>query len=141
MQESSNISCRLRRLPPGRYQLTAQVSLTSPFGPGYFEWLGPVTTQPIEITITPAQPQAVTTEQLAAYDAAIDKTTAKLLPNGLWMNGMSPRIDLPKDAGADDVIDMAVNNSSLGTKAYRILRVKPFSPDNMPGTPSGSAAL
>jgi hypothetical protein len=131
----------IRHLAPGRYKLTAQVSLTSPFGPGYFEWIGPATTQPIELTVTLAKPQAVTKEEQAAYDAAIDKVTAKLPPNGLWSNGRFPQIDLPKNASVDEVIDMAVNNSSLGSKVYHILSVKPFSRENMPGTLAGKAAL
>jgi len=131
----------IRHLAPGRYQLTAKVSLTSPFGPGSSEWSGPVTTQPIELTVTPVKPQAVTKEEQAAYDAAIDKVTAKLPPNGLWLNGRFRQIDLPKDASVDEVIDMAVNNMALDSKAYHILSVKPFSREDMPETLSGKAAL
>ena len=130
-----------RHLNPGHYRLTVAVALTNPFGEGYFEWAGPVTTDPIEVTITEATAKAATKEELVAYDAAIARVTDTLQPGGLWRNGRSPAIDLPKNAATEEVIDAAVNATSLDSKAYRVLRVQPFAGKGVPGAASGSAAL
>jgi hypothetical protein len=131
----------VRRLHPGRYRLTVVVALTHPFGNDHSQWSGPVTTNPVELTIEDTPQPAVTKQQQQAFAAAISRVTDKLEPHGLWMNGVSPRIDLPGDAPIEDVIDAAVNQSTLGSKGYRILQVQPFSRDHGPGPATGSAAL
>ncbi len=131
----------LRHLKPGQYRLTAKVALTDPFGPGYFEWNGPVTSAGIDLTITEAPPRKVTQEEQEAYSDATAGVIDKLDPEGLWQNGGFPKIDLPKDAKPEDVIDAAVNRTSLESKAYRVLRVTTFSRKRMNGKISGTAAL
>jgi hypothetical protein len=131
----------VRHLPPGHYRLTVAASLVNPFGPGYFEWAGPVTTAAVELTITQAPQRTVTDATQAAYDAAIARVTDKLDSGGRWLNGISPPIDLPKDAKSESVIDSAVNNSILESKAYRVLDVKPLARKQLPGEVSGMAAL
>jgi hypothetical protein len=131
----------IRSLSPGHYRLIATIALSNPFGDGYHEWSGPVTTEPVKLTITESTPKPETKEELAAYDTAISRVTDNLGSGGLWMNGHFPKIDLPGDAKTDDVIDAAVNQASLDSKAYNVLRVQPFKKDEMPGSVSGSAAL
>jgi hypothetical protein len=131
----------LRHLKPGKYQLQVTVRLQNPFGAGYHEWVGPLTTSPIEIQVSSGGvARSPTKEEIAAYDAAISRVTEKLLPGGLWLNGSFPEIKLPKDAKPEDVIDAAVNQTVLDSKAYRILRVRPFS-TGQTSDPSGLAAL
>jgi hypothetical protein len=131
----------VRHLPPGHYRLAVAAALINPFGPGYFEWTGPVTTPGVDLTITHSPQRTMTQGEQAAYDAAIARVTDNLQGGGLWMNGSSPQIDLARDAKAENVIDFAVNNSSLESKAYRVLDVKPFARNQMPGQVSGTAAL
>jgi alpha-L-fucosidase len=133
----------VRHLSPGKYQLQATVRLKDPFGRRYHEWVGPVTTSPIELKVTDSgvAGRSPTKEEIAAYDAAISRVIEKLSPGGLWMNGGFPDIKLPKDAKPEDVVDAAVNQTILDSKAYRILRVRPFSPDGPSDATSGSAAL
>jgi hypothetical protein len=121
--------------------LTVAVALTTPFGDKHHQWSGPVTTEPVELTITESIQTTATKEELAAYDAAIARVTDNLGPGGLWLNGSSPQINLASDAKTDDVIDAAVNRTSLDSKAYHLLRIQPFNRDQMPGAVSGSAAL
>jgi hypothetical protein len=131
----------VKHLPPGRYKLTATVSLTHPFGEGYKQWTGPVTTKPVELTITAAARHKDTPAERAAYAAAIARVTDQLRPDGLWMNGISPRISAARDSKLEDVIDEIVNQSTFESKAYRVLRVEPFERDEAPGPVTGSAAL
>jgi hypothetical protein len=132
----------VRHLPPGHYQLTVTAELPNPFGPGYFEWTGPATTAVIGLTVNQAPQKTVSKEEQAAYDAAIARVTDKLEPEGLWLNGPCGPIDLPKDAKPEDVVDFAVNNDlSPGTKAYRLLDVKPFGRGHAAGEIAGTAAL
>jgi hypothetical protein len=131
----------VRHLKPGHYQVSTKVLLTNPFGSGYFEWIGPVTTAGIDLTVTQASPETVTKEQQAAYDAAIVRVTNKLQSGGPWLNGGYPKIDLPKNAKPEDVIDAAVNNTLLDSKAYRVLSLKTFARNSMPAEISGMAAL
>lgn len=127
-----------RFLKPGRYQVAVTVSLPDfPIGDDKHFWLGPVTTKPIELTIADAPARAETKQEVAAYDVAIAHVTDKLQPHGMWMNGGFPQVNLPKQATAEAVIDMAVNLSILGSKDYRVLRVRPFNNDGA----SGHAAL
>jgi len=131
----------IRSLPSGRYHLVATVALTHPFGDGHHEWSGPVTTEAIDLTVTESTPTPPTKHELAAYDAGIARVTGKLQSGGLWLNGSFPKINLPSDAKTDDVIDAAVNQTIIDSKAYRVLRVQPFNRDDIPGSVSGSAAL
>lgn len=139
----------VRRLAAGHYRLTVAASLKLPEifqgEAGRHEWVGPVTTDPLELTIAaPSPPIKPSTTQLAAYDAAIAKVCNALSPDGMWMNGVSPQLDLPPHADALDVIDAAVNQSTLDSKKYRVLRIQAFTRKDMPGMPgnvSGSAAL
>lgn len=132
----------LRFLNPGHYQVTAKVSLPAfPIGNDKHFWLGPVTSKPVELIIANHPPRTVTKEQLAAYDAAIARVTDKLDRHGLWTNGISPRIDLPKDATVEEVIDAGINETSLGSKNYRVLRIERFERDNVPERVAGHAAL
>jgi hypothetical protein len=131
----------VRRLPPGRYQMTTKVELTSPFGPGYFQWSGPATTTGVELTITGAPQKKVTKEEQDAYDAGIARITEKFDSSGLWTNGLSIPIDLPNSAKPEDVIDAAVNSAVLDSKAYRVLTIKPFTLDRLPGEIPATAAL
>jgi len=120
----------VRHLSPGTYQMRITIGLKNPFGPGYHLWEGPATSEPIEFTIAKADPKAKevkpSAEEISAYDAAIKHVTEKLQPFGLWMNGMSPDIKLPKSADAEDVIAAAVNMNTSMSKRYEILRVQPF---------------
>ena len=131
----------IRNLQAGHYRLTVTVALSSPFGDGHQEWSGPITTWPVELTITASTPKTQTKDELAAYDAAIAGVTDKLASGGLWTNGVFPKIDLPSDAKTDDVIDAAVNQTSLDTKVYRVLKLQPFKRNDMADAVSGTAAL
>lgn len=131
-----------RFLQPGRYQVTAKVSLPNfPIGEDKHFWLGPVQTKAVELTIVDATPHVASKEELAAYDQAIARVTAKLGPGGLWLNGVAPKVDLPRNATVDAAIDMAVNQSILGSKDYRVLHVAAFEREGMPGAVKGHAAL
>jgi hypothetical protein len=131
----------VRQLNAGTYQLTINISLPNPFGRGYHVWTGPLTTDPVEFTVgqrrSDEEQSHPTTQQLAAYDIAINRVTDKLDPNGLWTNGISPVIPLPPNANPEDIIARAVNASLVDGKAYRILRVRPM--DHLPS--DGTAAL
>jgi hypothetical protein len=131
----------IRSLRPGHYHLVATVAMTHPFGDGHHEWSGPVTTEALDLTITESTPKPPTKDELAAYDAGMARVTDKLQSGGLWLNGGFPKIDLPSDAKTDDVIDAAINQTILDSKAYRVLRVQPFQRDEIPGSVAGSAAL
>ena len=131
----------VRHLKPGRYRMTAKVALNFPFGPGYFEWAGPVTTAGIDLSITDAPARTPTKQEQEAYGTAIARVTDTLQPGGLWLNGVYPKIDLPKDAKPEDVIDAAVNTTLPNGKAYRVLSVKPLSGNPLPGEAPGTAAL
>lgn len=130
----------IRHLPPGNYQVALTIKLTQPFGPGTREWEGPLTTKPIALTVGPPNPDQdapPTPEQSAAYTAAIHRWTDKF--DGLWLNGRAPQINLPSDAKPEDVIEAAVNQTVLESKAYRILQTEPFIKETMvpkiaPGT-------
>jgi hypothetical protein len=116
----------LRNLSPGTYRMTIAVGLQNPFGAGRHEWVGPVTTDAVELVV--CKPDAAetkpTTQEVSAYDDAINRVTEKLRPNGEWTNGITPGIQLAADAKAGDVIASAVNVQSQECKAYRILRVR-----------------
>lgn len=131
-----------RFLAPGHYRLSAVVAVPKfPIGEDHHFWLGPVTTNGIELTIAKSPQKTETREELAACDAAIARVTDALQPGGLWTNGGFPAIQLPKDAKTEDVIDAAVNQTILDSKDYRVQRVRPFERGQMPGSVSGSAAL
>jgi len=116
----------VRFLSPGTYRIKARIALQNPFGPGHHEWTGPVSTETVEFTIskTGKHETPPTEEEVAAYDDAINRVTDRLEPGGLWLNGGFPDIKLPADANAQDVVASAVNTHRLGSKAYRILRVR-----------------
>jgi hypothetical protein len=128
-----------RHLPPGHYELTAVISLEHPFGEGHKQWTGPVTTRPIKLTITAVPEKKESPEERAAYDAAIRRVTDKLDPNGLWLNGVSPRISADRNSPPEDVVDEMVNVSTIQSKAYRVLRVHSFDKGGI--SSQGSAAL
>jgi hypothetical protein len=128
-----------RHLPPGHYKLTAVVSLEHPFGEGHKQWTGPVTTRPVEVTITAVPEKKESREERAAYDAAIRRVTDNLDPNGLWLNGVSPRISADRNSQPEVVVDEMVNVSTINSKAYRVLRVHSF--DKGGSASHGSAAL
>jgi hypothetical protein len=134
----------IRHLTPGTYQVILTIKLNNPFGKGYHQWEGPLTTEPIELIVRPSTPEESappTPEQAAAYSAAIRRTTDKIDSHGLWLNGTFPQINLPSDAKPEDAIEAAVNQTSLESKAYRILKVEPFKNPSMPENVSGSAAV
>jgi hypothetical protein len=123
----------VRHLDPGRYRMTVKIALRNPIGqPGYHFWMGPVLTDPVELTVSEkrAHGRQPTAGEVGAYDDAIDRLTNKLEPGGrlrllgLWANGTAPDINLAADAKAEDVIAAAVNTHLLESKAYRILRVR-----------------
>ncbi len=129
--ERSENTSRVRHLKPGKYEVKATVSLEShPFASW---WTGPVTTEPVQFTVLDRQNRpAPSKEDLAAYDKAlqptIDLTKEKF---GLWMNGARGGLHLAKDADPEDVIAAVVNmnRSNIGTKAYRVLRIKRLEDD------------
>jgi len=132
---------KIRHLAPGNYQVALTIKLNNPFGKGYHQWSGPLTTEPVELVVGPPNPDqnaAPTAEQSAAYSAAIHRWTDKF--DGLWLNGRFPEIDLPRDARVEDVIEAAVNRTILESKVYHILKTEPFvkkgSPEIKPGTAS-----
>ena len=134
----------VRHLSAGTYQMTITIALQNPFGPGFHEWTGPLTTEPVELVVRQPLPKEITKptpQEIVAYDEAIHRMTANLQPDGLWQNGVSPDINLPKNATAEDVIDAAVNQTVLASKEYRVLRMQPFSSSGLPRAVSGSAAL
>ncbi len=118
----------VRRLGPGTYRVIITIALQNPFGPSPHMWVGPLTTDAVELKVSEAAANAKesspTAQEVADYDNAIDQVAQKLDPNGLWQNGGFPEIKLPADAKPEDVIASAVNVYDLGSKAYRILRVK-----------------
>ena len=119
----------VRHLAPGTYRVSLEVSLRNPLGqPGYHFWTGPVTTEPVDLKIRPRQLVGVdagpNVDEVAAYDALIDRVTSKLDPHGLWLNGVAPDIKLPRVATPEDVVDAAVNTHVLGSKRYRVFRVR-----------------
>ena len=118
----------VRRLSPGTYRVIITIALQSPFGPGPHMWVGPLTTDAVELKVSEAAANAKesqpTAQEVADYDNAINQVVQKLEPGGLWENGSFPEIKLPADAKQEDVIAFAVNMHDLGSKAYRILRVK-----------------
>lgn len=132
-----------RHIPPGNWRVAMTIKLQNPFGAGYHEWEGPLTTQSVELVVGPPNPDEnadPTPEQAADYSAAIRRSTEPLF-DGMWLNGGFPEIKLPSDAKPEDVIEAAVNQTSLGSKSYRILKVEPFSKGGMPEKVVGSAAL
>lgn len=134
----------LRFLPPGQYNLTATVKLPSfPIAGAQGFWLGPVITDPVAVTISPSTPKHETKETLARYDAAIAGVTDNLDGHGLWTNGVSVNLDLPNNASAENVVDMAINRNAVGSKDYQLLRVRPFVRDDVAHTQQtpGCAAL
>jgi hypothetical protein len=118
----------VRRLGPGKYQMTITITLPNPFGPGHHLWVGPLTTDPLELEVrnpvANGRESQPTAQEIAAYDSAIDQVTKQLEPHGLWLNGGTPEIKLPPDAKPEDVIASAVNRHMLESKAYHILRVR-----------------
>ena len=131
----------IRHLPAGRYRLTAVVSLEDPFGHGHPQWAGPVTTKPVEVTITAVAEKKESPAERAAYDAAIRRVTDKLDPHGLWLNGVSPIIKLDRNSQPEDVVDELINVSTFQSKAYRLFRVHALDRSETQQVKSGSAAL
>ena len=88
----------------------------------------PVATERVQFTVLDRRKRPEPSkEDLAAYDKALQPTiTLTNEIGGLWMNGIFQGIDLAKDADPEDVIAAVVNmnRSNIGTKAYRVLRIK-----------------
>src|SRR5580704_1410459 len=116
----------LRHLNPGKYEVRATVSLDAPFGKGFHHWTGPLTTEPVQLTVLDRKHRPEPSKKdLAAYDKALQPIIALTSDNGggLWMNGSFPNVKLAKTSDPDDVIAAVVNvnRANLDTKAYRVL--------------------
>jgi hypothetical protein len=124
----SKVLPRRRHLGPGDYRLELTISLKNPFGPGHHLWCGPLKTEPVDFTIANESSTTQPTErEIAAFDKAMEPTIELTREkNGLWLNGGFPEIKLPDGAEAEDVIAAAVNvnRSNLGSKGYRVLRLR-----------------
>ena len=94
-------------------------------------WTGPVTTGagPILTVLDRRNRPEPSKENLTAYDKALQPIIAMQDDKngfGLWMNGLYNGVELAKDADPEDVIAAVVNinRSNIGTKGYRVLRIK-----------------
>ncbi len=116
-------------LPPGKYELTATLAMEPFFirDPKHM-WEGSAITAPVEIDIrdyAPGQePHKPTEQELAAYSLAIARVTDQLADgHGLWTNGFWYNIKLPDDAAPHDIVASVVNQSTVGSKAFKVLHV------------------
>jgi len=115
----------LRHLQPGRYRMELTITLKPPFGPGYHMYVGPATPNALTFTVKRAVAQRPTPEQVKAWDQALDSAAAIVNDRyGLWQNGTSPIVDLPKNASTEDIVAAAVNGTILGSKAYKVLKAR-----------------
>ncbi|MBS1727099.1 MAG: hypothetical protein JST51_10300 [Armatimonadetes bacterium] len=117
------LKTKRRKLPPGYYQISVNVRLDPPLGPGNHEWIGPALPRPVDLFVREAPTVTPSTEDLKKWDAAIDSVKPIFeSQGGLWRNGVMPNLPLDKTATTEDVVASAVNWVQFGTKRTKILR-------------------
>jgi hypothetical protein len=103
-------------------------------------WTGPVTTEAVELKVIESAERGPVTQaspqELSAYNDAIDRLVKTFglggaTPLGLWTNGLTPSISLPKDAKPEEVIAAALKKSLLPEEFqnYRILHIRDITAD------------
>jgi hypothetical protein len=108
----------IKHLNPGIYKMTVEIGLSPnpPDGNGTKYWTGPVTTEAVELKVVESGERGPVTEaspqELSAYNVAIEPLVKTFGPDGatplgLWTNGLTSPIPLPRDAKPEDVIAAA----------------------------------